>query len=82
MLAFAMMRAVRCRANRSPPPKRQSRPHQAALWSAGRSRRSGALPRGWRSGAFGPPTSSPGRSGAVLIRPPRATPISSANRNC
>jgi SRSO17 transposase len=31
MLAFAMMSAVRCRANRSPPPKRRSRLHQAAL---------------------------------------------------
>ena len=72
MLAFAMLAAIRRRANAPPPPKtlieltRTRRPS-----SAGRSRRSAASPPASRSGASTPPTSSRGRAGVARTRPPR-----------
>jgi SRSO17 transposase len=75
MLAFAMLAAIRRRANEAPPPKtpiRLARARQTS--SAGRSRSSAASPPVARSGASGPPASSPGRSGDAPIRPPHDAP--------
>jgi SRSO17 transposase len=74
MLAFAMLAAIRHRANAAAPPKTLiglAGPRRTS--SAGRSRRSAASPSGSPSGASDPPTSSPGRSGGAHTRPPRAT---------
>jgi SRSO17 transposase len=69
MLAFAMLAAIRRRANEAPPPKTTgSGPRRTS--SAGRSRRSAASPSGSPSDASGPPTSSPGRSGDARTKPP------------
>jgi SRSO17 transposase len=69
MLAFAMLAAIRRRANEAPPPKTTgSGPRRTS--SAGRSRRSAASPSGSPSGASDPPTSSPGRSGDARTKPP------------
>ena len=71
MLAFAMLAAVRRRANEAPPPKTLiglARTRRTS--SAGRSRSSDVSPRGSPSGASGPPTSSPGRSGGGRTKPP------------
>jgi SRSO17 transposase len=73
MLAFAMLAAIRHRANAPAPPKIPiplARTRRAS--SAGRSRRSAASPSGSRSGASGPPTSSPGRSGDGRTKPPHS----------
>jgi SRSO17 transposase len=78
MLAFAMLAAIRRRANAPPPPKtlinltrtrRLTRTGRAS--SAGRSRRSGASPCASRSDASGQPASSPGRSGDARTKPRR-----------
>jgi SRSO17 transposase len=72
MLAFAMLAAIRRRANEGPPPKtliRLARTRPTS--SAGRSRSSAASPPVSPSGASGPPTSSPGRSGGAPTKPPR-----------
>ena len=64
MLAFAMLAAIRLRANAPPPPKTLitlTRTRRAS--SAGRSRKSAASPCASRSDASGQPASSPGRSG-------------------
>ncbi len=56
MLAFAMLAIIRCRANAPPPPKTLidlTRTRRTS--SAGRSKKSGASPRGSRSGASGQP---------------------------
>jgi SRSO17 transposase len=72
MLAFAMMARARHRANQAPPPKTAPRlPRVRSPSSAGRSRRSAALPRGSLSGASSPPASSLGRSGGARTKPPR-----------
>ena len=71
MLAFAMLAVIRHRANAAAPPKTLiglARTRRTS--SAGRSRRSAASPSGSPSGASGPPTSSPGRSGDVRTKPP------------
>jgi SRSO17 transposase len=71
MLTFAMLAAIRCRANAPTPQKipiRLARRHQTS--SAGRSRNSAASPSASRSDASSPPTSSLGRSGDEPIRPP------------
>ena len=71
MLAFAMLATIRCRANAPPPPKtliNLTRTHRTS--SAGHSRRSAASPSASHSDAFSQPSSSPGHSGAVHIRPP------------
>ncbi|HEX3310243.1 MAG TPA: IS701 family transposase, partial [Streptosporangiaceae bacterium] len=63
MLAFAMLAAIRCRANAPTPPKipiRLAQRHQTS--SAGRSRNSAASPSASPSDASSPPTSSPGLS--------------------
>ena len=76
MLAFAMMATIRHHANRPASLKtthRLTRPRQAS--SAGRSRRSAALPPAWRNDAFSPHTSSPGRSGDEHIKPRRNSHI-------
>jgi SRSO17 transposase len=57
MLAFAMLAAIRCRANAPPPPKTLidlTRTRRTS--SAGRSRKSGASPSASRSGASGQPS--------------------------
>jgi SRSO17 transposase len=77
MLAFAMLAAIRHRAN-APPPKtlinltrtrRLTRTGRAS--SAGRSRKSAASPCASRSDASGQPASSPGRSGDARTKPRR-----------
>jgi SRSO17 transposase len=69
MLTFAMLAAIRRRANTPAPPKTTgSGPRRTS--SAGRSRRSAASPSVSRSDASGPPTSSPGRSGDARTKPP------------
>ena len=72
MLAFAMLAAIRCRANAPPPPKTLidlTRTRQPS--SAGRSRRSAASPSASRSAASSQRTSSLGRSGDARTKPPR-----------
>jgi SRSO17 transposase len=72
MLAFAMLAAIRRRANAPPPPKTLitlTRTRRAS--SAGRSRRSGVSPSASRSGASSQPASSPGRSGDAHTKPRR-----------
>src|SRR4051794_23084451 len=72
MLAFAMLAAIRRRANAAAPPKTLiglARTRRTS--SDGRSRRSAASRSGSPSGASGPPTSSPGRSGDGRTKPPR-----------
>jgi SRSO17 transposase len=72
MLAFAMLAAIRCRANAPPPPKTLidlTRTRRAS--SAGPSRRSGVSPCASRSEASGQPASSRGRSGDARTKPPR-----------
>jgi hypothetical protein len=71
MLAFAMLAAIRRRANAAAPPKTLiglARTRRTS--SAGRSGRSAASRSGSPSDASGPPTSSPGRSGDAPTRPP------------
>jgi SRSO17 transposase len=71
MLAFAMLAAIRCRANAPTPQKipiRLARGHQTS--SAGRSKNSAASPSVSRSDASSLPTSSLGRRGDAPIRPP------------
>jgi SRSO17 transposase len=77
MLAFAMLAAIRCRANAPTPPKipirlvrtiRLARRHQTS--SAGRSKNSAASPSVSRSDVSSPPTSSLGRSGDAPTKPP------------
>jgi SRSO17 transposase len=71
MLAFAMLAAIRRRANAPTPPKIPVRLAQTRRTSsAGRSRSSAASPSGSPSGASGRLTSSPGRSGGVPTKPP------------
>ena len=73
MLAFAMLTAIRHRANAPPPPKTLVAPTRTRpASSAGRSRRSAASPSSSRSGASGQPTSSLGRSGGARTRPARS----------
>ncbi len=72
MLAFAMLAAIRHRANAPPPPKtliNLTRTRRAS--SAGRSRKSAASPCASRSDASGQPASSPGRSGDAHTKPRR-----------
>jgi SRSO17 transposase len=71
MLAFAMLAAIRRRANAPTPPKipiRLARGQPTS--SAGLSRNSAASPSASPSDASSPPTSSPGRSGDAPIKPP------------
>ena len=71
MLAFAMLAAIRCRANAPPPPKTLiGLTRRCRTSSAGRSRRSAASPPASRSAASSPPTSSLGHSGGEHTRPP------------
>ncbi len=70
MLAFAMLATIRHRANAPPPPKtliNLTRTRRTS--SAGRSRRSGALPPASRSDASNQPKSSPGHSGDARTKP-------------
>jgi SRSO17 transposase len=71
MLAFAMLAVIRHHANAPTPPKipiRLARTRQTS--SAGRSRRSAALPSALPSDASGLPPSSPGPSGDAPTKPP------------
>ena len=74
MLAFAMLAAIRHRANQAPPPKRAPRlprlPQVRPPSSDGRSKRSDASPPASPSGASGPRSSSPGRCGDAPTKPP------------
>src|SRR3982751_5618582 len=69
MLTFALLAAIRRRAN-TPPPLKTTGSGPRRTSSAGRSRRSAASPSGSPSDASGPPTSSPGRSGDARTKPP------------
>ncbi len=70
MLAFAMLAAIRRRANAPPPPKTLiNLTRMRRTSSAGRSRRSDASPLASRNGASSPPTSSLGHSGGGHTRP-------------
>ena len=70
MLAFAMVANIRHRANQPDPQKTLPHlPRTRQPSSAGRSRNSDASPPAWPSAASGPPTSSPGRSGAGRTKP-------------
>ena len=72
MLAFAMLAAIRHKANQPPPQKtlmRLTRMHRSS--STGRPRKSGALPPASHSGASSQRTSSLGHSGDVRTKPPR-----------
>ena len=74
MLAFAMLAAIRRRANAAAPPKTLiglARTRRTS--SAGQPRRSAASRSGSPSDASGPPRSSLGRSGDGRTKPPRAT---------
>jgi SRSO17 transposase len=76
MLAFAMLTTIRRRANAPAPKKTQlstARLPQTLL--TGRSKRSAALPRGWRNNVSNRRTSSPGRSGGALTKPPQSARI-------
>jgi SRSO17 transposase len=71
MLAFAMMATIRHQANQPTPQKtirRLARTRQTS--SDGRSRRSAASPSGWHNAASSLLTSSLGRPGDGLIKPP------------
>ncbi len=76
MLAFAMLVTIRHHANRPTPPKTMLRTARSLPGSsAGRCRKSGALPRGSRNDASSLPTSSCGRSGGGLTKPPHSARI-------
>ena len=71
MLAFTMLATIRHQANAPPPQKtlrKLTRTRQTS--SAGRSRKSDALPSASRSAASSQPTSSPGHSGDARTKPP------------
>jgi len=71
MLGFAMLASIRHHANNPAPQKtlqQAVRTHQTS--SAGRSRKSAALPRAWRNAASAPHTSLPGHSGGAPTKPP------------
>jgi hypothetical protein len=71
MLAFAMLATIRHRANAPPPQKTLIQLTQMRrISSVGRSKRSAASPSASNSDASSQPTSSPGRSGDALIKPP------------
>src|SRR3982751_3740871 len=70
MLAFAMLAAIRCKANQPPPPKtllKLARTRPAS--SAGRSRRSAASPHASPSDASSLPASPPGHAGDAPTKP-------------
>jgi SRSO17 transposase len=72
MLAFAMLAAIRCRANAPPPPKTLiNLTRTRRISSDGRSRKSAASPSASRSNASSRLTSSPGHSGDEHIKPLR-----------
>ena len=76
MLAFAMMAAIRHRANQPARQKTLLRlPRTRQSTSAGRSRSSAASPHVWHSVASSPPKSSLGRSGAGRTKPSRNAAI-------
>jgi hypothetical protein len=87
MLAFAMVARIRRHANQPTPPKtllRAARKGQARQTSsAGRSRRSAALPRASHNDVSGPRTSSPGRCLVALATCPsgRRTALTSETKN-
>jgi len=72
MLAFAMLAAIRHRANASPPKTLINLTRTRRTSSAGRSRRSAASQSASRSDASGRPTPSPGHSGDAHTKPMRA----------
>jgi hypothetical protein len=85
MLAFAMMAVIRHRANPVLPKKRNAEPRQKQKHrhtSVGRSRKSAASPQDSLESASSPRTSSHGRSGAELTKPPLSARTSKQNGNC
>ena len=76
MLAFAMMAAIRHRANTMPNKQTIPRIFAGRPLSAGPFRKSAASQTGSHSGASRKPVSSPGRSGGEPIRPRQNAPIS------
>jgi SRSO17 transposase len=76
MLAFAMLATIRHHANILAPKKTKlSSARMLRTLSTGRSKRSAALPRGWRNDASNRQTSSPGRSGGAPTKPPQSARI-------
>lgn len=76
MLAFAMMAAIRYRANTVAPKKTKRRAAVSPnASSAGRSRKSAGSRGSSRNGASNPRASSHGRSGGAPTKPPRKRPI-------
>ena len=70
-VSLVMLATVRHRANQSAPQKTLRRlPRRSQPSFAGRSRKSAGSPPAWHSAASGPPTSSPGHSGAGRAKPP------------
>jgi hypothetical protein len=82
MLAFAMMIAVRERANRLTSPQKSRREARLQRWSAGLSRKSAASPPALPSIRSSPLSSSPGLHGDERIRLWRKPHIASEGHNC
>jgi hypothetical protein len=83
MLAFAMMAAIRHRANTAPPQKTLSAAKPPTRRrSDGPSRRSAASPPNWPNDRSNRLTSSHGPSGDALTKPSHRDPISNQIRNC
>jgi len=76
MLAFAMMAAIRHRANTTPNKQTMTQIFAGRRLSAGPFRKSAASQTGSHSGASPSLTSSPGRFGDEPIRPQQSKPIS------
>ncbi len=81
MLAFALLTVVRHKADAltAPPKTTRKEPYP---WSAGRCRRSVALPAASPSARSTPPSSSRGPPGGGAIKLSPGTPTSSTRRNC
>lgn len=82
MLAFAMLAAVRRRANERPAGSRKKGAAQSRRSSAGRSKKSAASPPAWPRTGSSRAWSSPGQPGDAPIRPRPDQPISNEGRNC
>jgi SRSO17 transposase len=82
MLAFALMAAVRRRANAMTSPPKRAAAGERGGWCAGRSRRSVGSPAAWPSAGSSPPSSSPGPSGDDPIKLWHSRPTSGRPCNC
>ena len=82
MLAFAMMAAIRHKANTVPLKKIRPRATNKRSRSAGRSRKSAASPSSSHSGVSGLLVSSHGRCGGAPAKPRRVSVTSNGESNC